>query len=136
MHQMIETFHSAKEISDELILRCSDRCIEKNSATEGILKLKELAKDCETKADYINFFANTLRLNAIESERGIVLHLGKKMCTCPMASELQIDRSRLCDCTKEHEKKMWSLFFGVPIDIEILESFWRGGSDCVLEIVF
>lgn len=109
MDQMIEKLNSAEIITDELISQCKERCIEKNNDTEGILKLKELAKDCETKADYINFFTNTLMLNAIESERGIVLHLGKKM---------------------------WSLFFGVPIDIEILESFWRGGSDCVLEIIF
>lgn len=135
MDQMIEMFNATKEVSDELILRCSNLCIEKNNVAEGILRLKELANKCETKTDYIDFFVNILGLKAVESERGIVLHLGKKMCTCPMVAELKIDRSRLCDCTKEREKKMWSLFFGRPIGIEILESFWRNGSDCVLEVI-
>ena len=136
MEQIIKELNSANEIDNELIMRCSNRCIEKNDATTGILKLKELAKDCKSKADYVDFFHNVLKLNVEESERGMILHLGKTQCSCPIASELTVEKSRLCDCTRAHEKYLWSQFFGKEIDVEIIESFWRGGSDCVLEIQF
>lgn len=49
--------------------------------------------------------------------------------------ELNIDKSRMCDCTKAHEKCLWSLFFGKEIDVEIAESIYRGGNDCVIKII-
>lgn len=135
MKHIIEELNSAKKVSDELIFRCSSRCISANNAEKGIRKLKELARDCQNKDDYIDFFRNVLKLNAQESANGIVLYLGKKQCSCPIASELNIDKSKLCDCTKEHEKVLWSIFFGKQIDVVILESFWRGGQDCIIELV-
>lgn len=135
MEKIIEKFNGAKEVTDELIKNSSCRCIEKNNALEGILKLKDMANNCKTKLDYINFFKNILKLDAQESEKGIIIHLNKTKCTCPIASKLNIDKSRLCDCTKEHEKYLWSQFFGKEIDVKILESFWRGGNDCVMEII-
>ena len=62
MNGIIQELNNASTISDALIERCADRCIETTNAKEGILKLKELAADCKTKADYIAFFKNTLKL--------------------------------------------------------------------------
>lgn len=136
MKNIINELNNAENISDELIFKCCDRCIETNDAESGILKLKELVSDCKTLADYVDFFRNVLKLNAEESDNGIILRLGKKKCTCPISDNLNIDKSRLCDCTETHEKKLWSLFFGKDIDVEILESFHRGGNDCVIKIMF
>ena len=135
MEKIIKKLNESNDITDELIQDCSNHCIKINNALDGILKLRELAKDCNTKSDYIKFFENVLKLNVEKSEKGIIMHLNKKECTCPMASKLNIDKSRLCDCTKEHEKYLWSQFFGKQIDVKIIESFWRGGNDCVIEII-
>ena len=135
MEEIIKKLNEATNITDELIKDSLNNCIKISNALDGILKLKELSKDCKTKFDYINFFKNTLKLNVEETEKGIIMHLNKTECTCSMASKLNIDKSRLCDCTKEHEKYLWSKFFGKEIDIKIIESFWRGGNDCVIEII-
>ncbi len=135
MQKIIEQFNKAEKITDEMIESASNRCIEKNFEADSIIHLKELAGNCETKADYLNFFKNVLKLNVEESEGGIILHLNKTECTCPMASELTIDKRRLCDCTKTREKYVWSQVLGRDIDVQIVESFWRGGTDCVIEII-
>lgn len=56
---------------------------------------------------------------------GIVMRLGKKSCTCPIASTINESKEMLCHCTCGHEK---------AVDIEIVESFLRGGTDCVIKI--
>ena len=40
----------------------------------------------------------------------------------------------LCHCTLGHERAMWSIVFGKQINVEIIESFQRGGNDCVTKI--
>lgn len=136
MNKIITELNNAKNITDELILKSSHKCIETTDAEKGILKLKELASFCKSKADYLDFFRNTLKLNAVENKDGIILYLGKNKCTCPIADDLHIDKSRLCDCTKAHEKYLWNLFFGKEIEVEILESLHRDGNDCVIKIIF
>ena len=69
-----------------------------------------------------------------EVSDGLVMWLGKKSCTCPMASEIHANKEMLCNCTCGHEKAVWSAFFGRPVDVEIVESFLRGGTDCVIKI--
>ena len=66
----------------------------------------------------------------------MIMHLHKKECTCPMSSKLNMDKRRLCDCTKEHERLTWSEFFGKKLECKIVESFHRGGNDCVIELIF
>ena len=136
MEEIIRKFNESNIITDEFIEESTQDCIKRNNALDGILKLKELAKHCKTKLDYINFFKNNLKLDVKESENGMIMQLHKTECTCPMASKLNIDKSRLCDCTRLHEKYLWSKFFGKDIDVKIMESFWRGGNDCVIEIIF
>ncbi len=34
----------------------------------------------------------------------------------------------LCECTRGHEKAVWSAFFGRPVEIDIVESVLRGGN--------
>lgn len=135
MEEIIGKLNEASIVTEELINECSNTCIKTNNALDGIIKLKELAKECSTKSDYIKFFKNILNLDVEETEKGIILHLNKTECTCPIASKLNIDKSKLCNCTKEHEKYLWSKFFGKEIDVKIIESFWRGGNDCVIEII-
>lgn len=135
MKEIIEKFNKSEEITDEMITSASNRCIEKNFEPDSIIHLKELAANCETKTDYLNFFKNELKLDVEESERGIILHLHKTECTCPMAPELTIDKRNLCNCTKAREKYVWGQVLDREIDVQIVESFWRGGTDCVIEIL-
>lgn len=41
----------------------------------------------------------------------------------------------LCNGTLGHEKAMWSIIFGKQVDAEIIDSFQRGGNDCVVKIL-
>lgn len=135
MQNIIDTFNKAETITDEMIASATNRCIEKNFDSDGIAQLKTLAEQCKTKSDCFRFFKDTLKLDVEESKKGVVLHLHKTECTCPMASKLTVDKKRLCDCTKSRERYVWSQVFGREVDVEVLESFWRGGKDCVLEII-
>lgn len=117
-----------------LIERCGVGCARRQNALEGIEALKEQAADCMTKADYAAFLQRTLPVQVEEVSDGLVMWLGKKGCTCPMASEIHANKEMLCNCTCGHEKAVWSAFFGRPVDVEIVESFLRGGTDCVIKI--
>lgn len=118
-----------------MIESCGERCAVRKSAEEEILKMKAAASNCRTRADYVAFLKNVMPIEIEEAEDGIILHLGKNACSCPMASELSKNADMLCECTRGHEKAVWSAFFDKPVDIEIIESFLRGGSDCILKIV-
>lgn len=71
----------------------------------------------------------------IEAEDGIVIHLGKEKCSCPIAAAISKNADMLCECTRGHEKTIWSTFFDKPVEVEIVESFLRGGKDCVIKII-
>lgn len=115
-----------------LIESCGMKCAKLNGHLEGATKLREMADNCHSRTDYVAFFSNVLHIRATEAEDGIILYLGKPHCTCPMASH--VSGSSLCNCTKGHEKAVWSKFFGKSIDVEIMESWQRGGSDCVIKL--
>ena len=135
MENMVKEFNCAKEITDEMIVRNAHRCMDLNVGMEAISNLREKAKHCKSIKEYTAFF-DSLGITAEESENSIIIHLNKTQCTCPMVSLLTIDKQRLCDCTKEREKYMWSEVFDREIDIQIVESFLRGGNDCVLKLIF
>ena len=118
--------------SEELLLQCGRGCAMRKGAIEGVKQLRELAKGCASIADYVAFFKETLHINAIEEPGAIVLKLGKPHCTCPMMPD--VGNEILCNCTRGHEIAVWSMFFGKPIDAEIVESHLRGGKDCVIRL--
>ena len=107
-------------------------CADKNNAIDGIRQLRTAAANCQTKSDYVAFFRDKLNLQAVEADDGIILHLGKQQCTCPLFPKIQTPM--LCRCTQAHEEYVWSEFFGEPVQVEIVESFQRGGKDCVIMI--
>lgn len=119
--------------AEQLLGLCGRGCAQFQGAIEGVKQLKELAKDCENRADYVEFFRSILHINANEESDGILLRLEKPYCTCPMAPEVK--GGMLCNCTRGHELYVWSEFFGKPIDVEIVESHLRGGKDCVIKII-
>ena len=119
----------------KVIESCGKGCAARKDAENGILQLKASASSCRTMADYADFLRKTMPVRIEEAEDGIILHLGKTSCSCPMAAELTKNTDILCECTKGHEKAVWSAFFGKPVEIEIVESFLRGGNDCVIKIL-
>ena len=104
-----------------LIEGCGMECAKFNGHLDGVNKLCQMADNCHTRTDYTAFFNDILHIKAEEVEDGIVLHLDKPHCACPMAPEVR--NSALCNCTKGHEKAVWSKFFGTSIDVEIVESW-------------
>lgn len=135
MDEIIKEINETGEITDELAEKSASDCIDRNDSYIDILRIKKMAKYCNKKSDFVEFFKSYLNLNAEESEKGIIIHLNKKECDCPMAPQLNVDKSKLCNCTKEHERQLWCEFFGTDVRVEILESLNRGGSDCVIEII-
>lgn len=131
---------SIKELKDPMAVHmiecCGKGCAARKNAEKGIIQLKTAAIKCKTRADYTEFLNEVMSVTVTEAEDGIILHLGKDKCSCPMASEISKNADMLCECTRGHEKAIWSDFFGKPVEVEIIESFLRGGNDCVLKIVF
>ena len=115
---------------------CGKGCAQRKNAEEGILRLKAAAAQCITRSDYAAFLNSALPVTVTEAEDGIVMRLGKTECSCPMAKDLSQNTDMLCECTKGHEKTVWGAFFGKPIEAEIMESYLRGGSDCVIKLIF
>ncbi len=72
-------------------------------------------------------------MNVEDVSNGIIIHYGKQSCTYPMS--LTVKNPMLCNCTLGHEKAMWSIVFGKQVDAKIVESFLRGGKDCVIKII-
>lgn len=119
----------------KIIENCGKGCAVRQNAEEGILKLREMALNCKTRADYVAFLNGVMPIHITEAEDGIVMHLGKEKCSCPMISELSSNTDMLCECTRGHEKAVWSAFFGITVEVEIVESHLRGGTDCVIKIL-
>lgn len=120
----------------KLLEGCGKKCALRQNAMEYMAKLRESAAHCRTRADYVEFLRSKMPIDITEAEDGIVMRLGKKQCTCPMVGELNANGNlgALCNCTCGHEKASWSVFFGKPVDVQIVESFLRGGKDCVIKI--
>lgn len=120
----------------QLVECCGRGCAKRKNAKEGILQLKAAASNCKTKADYAAFLNSAMPVTITEAEDGIIMYLGKTECSCPMAKELSRNTDMLCECTRGHEKAVWSAFFGKPVEVEIVESFLRSGNDCAIKIIF
>ena len=118
--------------SVRLLELCGEGCARSRGHIEGILRLREEAKGCETTQDYIRFLKEHMGAAIEERPDGFVMALGKSACGCPMAPE--VAGPALCDCTCGHEKAMWSAFFGKTVDVEVVESLLRGGKDCVIRV--
>ncbi|MBC5997512.1 hypothetical protein EAI30_09530 [Romboutsia ilealis] len=114
---------------------CGKACASRKNAEEGMRQLKVSATNCNTRADYVALLNENIPVTIREVEDGIIMHLGKEKCSCPIASEISKNEDMLCECTRGHEKAVWSNFFGKPVDVEIVESFLRGGNDCVIKIL-
>lgn len=116
------------------VLECCGRgCAIQNGHMEGMKPLKEIARACTTRAECAAFMQETFPFEVQEVSDGIIIRFHKADCTCPMAPE--VTNPMLCYCTQGHEKAMWSELFGREIDAEIVESFQRGGKDCVIKLL-
>ena len=112
---------------------CGYGCALRNGHIAGMQPLKEAASLCRTHEDFVAFFrSNFPFFEAEDTGDGIILRFHKETCTCPMAPEVK--NPMLCYCTLGHEKAMWGEVFGRPVDAEIIESFQRGGRDCVIKL--
>ena len=128
-----------KEISrsgnDELksILRgCGRACAVRRGFLSGMTALRKAASDCKTREDYVGFLQSHLPGCKVEEDDGIVIHLNKTQCGCPMHP--RVHNPALCECTAGNNQATWSEFFGHDVRVEVIESFLRGGNDCVLKI--
>ena len=120
----------------EMIQCCGKGCAMRKNAPRSMENLRKQAEHCKTFADYAAFLSNLMPIHIEAAEDGIVMHLGKTECSCPMSKELTKNTDMLCECTRGHEIVTWSAFFGKPVDIEIVESILRSGQDCVIKIKF
>lgn len=112
---------------------CGKGCALEGGHIDGMQPFKEDASACKTHEDYLAFFTSKFPFfNAEDTGDGIIIRFHKEKCTCPMAPEVK--NPMLCHCTLGHEKAMWGELFGRNIDAEIVESFQRGGKDCVIKI--
>ena len=128
---------AARESGDTSLIACCGRgCASRKGNLQGMEQLHRAAAEvgCVTAADYAAFLKKALPLTIVDVDDGIDLHLNKVECSCPIHKELTQNTDRLCECTRGHEIAEWSAFFGQPVEIEIVESFLRGGSDCVTGI--
>ena len=112
---------------------CGKGCAEQNGHLTSAKALTEAAKGCKNRSDYIAFMRSNFPFKVEEAPDGIIIYYGKEKCTCPMSPEVK--SPMLCNCTLGHEKAMWSIVFGKRVDAEIIDSFQRGGNDCVVKIL-
>ena len=113
---------------------CGRGCAIQNGHLEGVKSLQEIARSCRTRSECVAFMKETFPFDVEEVSDGILIRFHKENCTCPMAPE--VSNPMLCYCTQGHEKAMWSELFGRDIDAEIVESFQRGGNDCIIKLLF
>ena len=116
---------------------CGGKCSKRKYFVDTMQKLKPLAANCKTRSEYVAFLQEHIAVGKVEETAdGMVLHLGKTSCSCPMIPEIQENTDMLCECTKGSNIATWSAFFGKPVKAEIQESILRGGNDCVIKIIF
>ena len=117
----------------KLLESCGKGCAVRNKMLDGIKNLKGLASNCKTKTDYVKFLNEHIPAKFVEVEDGIIMYLQKIKCSCPMVPAVSKNADMLCNCTNGNNKVVWSEFFGKPVETEIVESFLRGGKDCVIK---
>ncbi len=118
----------------KMLEKCGEQCAVRKNAIAFFSNLSKETTNFQTRAEYVNFLREKMQLNITEESDGIVMRLGKTHCTCPMMQNMSGNLSALCNCTCGHEKACWSVFFGKPVEVEIVESYLRGGNDCVIKI--
>lgn len=115
------------------LLECCGRgCAVRSGHIDGLAALGPAARGCRTHAERVAFLKEALPLDVEDAGDGVVIRLHKSSCTCPMAPD--VASPMLCHCTLGHERAVWGDLFGVELKAEILESFLRGGSDCVVKL--
>ena len=114
-----------------ILRKCGESCAERNGHIASVNKLKQGASGCKDDKERAEFLRG-LGLDAETVDGAIVLRFHKSGCTCPMYPGVR--SPMLCECTAGHEAALWSEAFGVRVEAEILESFLRGGSDCVVRL--
>lgn len=92
---------AAKEVKGATAIRmiecCGKGCAARKNATAAMQQLKAAAAECQTRADYVAFLRKVMPITITETEDGIVMHLGKKECSCPMISEISQNTDMLCE---------------------------------------
>lgn len=116
----------------QLIELCGRYCSIRKGHAEGMDKLREAASWCKTRSDYTQFLKEHISEKVTADHDGILIPLGKRECTCPMAKDVQ--SPMLCCCTQGSNKETWRRFFGKEVKVEMVETFMRGGNDCVIKI--
>ena len=126
-------------VGDELVAcamieQCGRGCAMRRGDLASMEGLREaaVAAGCTTDADFAAFMKANLPLDIELDDSSLTMRFHKEACTCAMAPE--VASPALCNCTLGHERAIWSTFFGRPIEAEVLESFLRGGSDCVVKL--
>ena len=137
IHWINDLLKTAEESPVPEVIRsiegCGRGCAQQSGHIGGMLPFKDEAAACKTHEDYYVFFTSKFPFfNAEDTGDGITIHFHKEKCTCPMAPD--VSSPMLCHCTLGHEKAMWGELFGRPVDGEIVESFQRGGNDCVIKL--
>ena len=122
----------------ELIQTCGRECAEAHGAIAAMGNLRSLASEagCVTDADYTAYLKEKMPVDMDIEPDGFIMRIGKTECTCPAERDIVRGKWLLCECTKRHEKVCWSSYFGKAVDVEIVESILRGGSDCVIRVIF
>ena len=116
-----------------LLRNCGRACAVRKGHVAAMSGLKALAASCRTRADYATFLKGHLPGCTVEeAEDGILVHLNKAHCGCPMFP--RVSDPALCDCTAGSNQATWSEFFGRSVPVDVVESHLRGGRDCILKI--
>ena len=116
-----------------LIKSCGRYCAERNGHLKGAEGMKNEARKCSTAGERARFLSS-LGLDASAENDCVVLRFHKSGCTCPMYPNVNVPD--LCHCTEGHEEALWGEVFGVRTEAEIVESFLRGGKDCIVRLRF
>ena len=119
-----------------LIEQCGRGCALRRGDLAGMEALRKAAIEsgCRTDEEFALYLKNNLPFEVDLIDGGLVMHLQKDGCTCDMAPD--VASAVLCNCTVGHEKATWSVYFGKPLKAEIVESWLRGGSDCVVKLIY
>ena len=137
IEDLLSTVKMSNDPQSTALVRCCGKgCAQRKNAVIHMEALRASAAECKTRQDYAAFLKDAMPVRIEEANDGIVMHLEKKCCSCPIAAELSTNADMLCECTRGHEIAAWSAFFGKPVNVEIVESILRGGKDCVIKILF
>jgi hypothetical protein len=56
-------------------------------------------------------------------------------CVCPLVKYLDIEPTgNHCFCTMHHLKHVYEVAFGRPVEVELLETYLRGGNSCTIKM--